>query len=1459
MAKARRAKKSKIPKKLLILPAIVIGAGAMTVGLNPNIGKDTAKIIGSNVADYEACDFVKDIFTQGNTKYLPIRLDDHEDRLTRQDLINEFNARGLSVKSISYDKEPIINGTTVTTTDDNVYTILIYGDVNCDGVVNVLDAQKIVQHLLYGNGYELTGIKRLAANVDDYKNDVINVRDSQKIIQFIVSNRRLMEELPVSDIQMDNEKPVIHITGESNITMRVFDEYDLKSGVTVTDNLQYLDPNIKSRLEIDKGDFDPNKPGKYTITYNVSDAKGNRADPVTRTIEVVDYIKELELEKGSDFNTEYTDGEKISLDGLTVYEVLAWAGKQETPIDNNKISITPDKASIDKQEFTISYGGASKVIPITVTKNVAIITLNRYLNEDANGTALVRCGTEYIEPGFTAVDKYDGTYEYPDVNPENKFQVSIVITDDSTGNVISRIPSDKAGTYTITYTVTNSQGNPNKKIRKVKMVDYIVSARIDASGVTKTNYIDGETLSFEGIKVYANYASNPSVEKEITASLSSDLADNKAVYDRIYTGNNRNKAVKISCSVFDGVEDTIQCQDTIYINITKQFETIVNIISVPNEIELYKRTRIARLESGTDEAEIDVNVLKAKNPLNNILNKQVVNKNGDTSFVEFEKTADGYVDVYMTAVAPANTAVDGGTYVATIIPPIGDTQKLTLNVKTKENNSLNYIDIGDLTYLDGSEVRRFTAGQTVQADLKFYHNYEYVNKSGVNRFDKVEISEVTASQLSSVQVVEKANNNPVSGINSYFMSGDKKVSNTNFPSAKVERIQIEAGAVPAATRNGLPIQIEVTDADNNHTFLNKITNPNEPLKIFAESPIKVDIGNSNPNMTLSLANIGRTEEGYTVKPIGNECYTILPVERYEEYYRQEDGNLDAFAGNFSVSISKNSSSVSSSYVKLIGITADGHTVDKDNTTDPITSIGIAIANVAGASNVEDTLENSVITLSYTGATDTKTVNVKIVRKALSTLVLEDTTSGKGESYSDIVLGKVKAGPREQGLTSENVIGYEISKQGSNNTWDIRATATNSTYEKYYDSPDGKVGMSTKTQDGIAELTFWAKEVGKYSVTPYVLSSTGNKIKLNGSLTADVSENTDVTNVALKYNGNVQSEVSGKIELAEVNINLKQKYDVIFYHQYYRNGSPIENRQIEGVVYDRVVVDIIEDIADYSKHLTVNLVSTSNNQDVIIDPSTASGGSINSLLIKKLQVLVEKPENDTGLSDTAEFKLKITNSDKSNVKELTKTVKVNVGPEVVADTIVVGNDTASKAEDITLYVTEPPTGTNNIYSETVTLENGTSKKIYYTLVPIKATYGSGSNKVDMVLTANDIKDELQAEDAIGKVAFIDNVNESSSEDDNIFKTNSCIWIKSFNDEKKPVAGESEAKYIGITVNPNKIGVIEDSEPGGWVPPMGTWAKLTTINVYHYKEVGADKSLVYKFNVNIHRKENQILTD
>lgn len=79
----------------------------------------------------------------------------------------------------------------------------------------------------------------------------------------------------------DTTAPVITLTGASTINLEVGDAYN-ELGATATDN---VDGNLTSSIVI-TGTVNTNSAGTYTKYYNVSDASGNAANQVTRTINV---------------------------------------------------------------------------------------------------------------------------------------------------------------------------------------------------------------------------------------------------------------------------------------------------------------------------------------------------------------------------------------------------------------------------------------------------------------------------------------------------------------------------------------------------------------------------------------------------------------------------------------------------------------------------------------------------------------------------------------------------------------------------------------------------------------------------------------------------------------------------------------------------------------------------------------------------------------------------------------------------------------------------------------------------------------------------------------------------------------------------------------------------------------------------------------------------------------------
>ena len=75
--------------------------------------------------------------------------------------------------------------------------------------------------------------------------------------------------------------PVITLEGANPQSIELGTDYS-ELGATATDN---IDGDITNNIVIDASNVDVDTVGDYTVTYNVSDAAGNPADEVTRTVQ----------------------------------------------------------------------------------------------------------------------------------------------------------------------------------------------------------------------------------------------------------------------------------------------------------------------------------------------------------------------------------------------------------------------------------------------------------------------------------------------------------------------------------------------------------------------------------------------------------------------------------------------------------------------------------------------------------------------------------------------------------------------------------------------------------------------------------------------------------------------------------------------------------------------------------------------------------------------------------------------------------------------------------------------------------------------------------------------------------------------------------------------------------------------------------------------------------------------
>jgi|GEM_PF-2305407 len=86
-----------------------------------------------------------------------------------------------------------------------------------------------------------------------------------------------------ADKPIDTTRPTITLLGENPVTITQGTSYT-DAGATATDN---VDGNLTDNIVMDDGGLDTAVVGTYTITYNVSDAAGNAADQISRTVRVV--------------------------------------------------------------------------------------------------------------------------------------------------------------------------------------------------------------------------------------------------------------------------------------------------------------------------------------------------------------------------------------------------------------------------------------------------------------------------------------------------------------------------------------------------------------------------------------------------------------------------------------------------------------------------------------------------------------------------------------------------------------------------------------------------------------------------------------------------------------------------------------------------------------------------------------------------------------------------------------------------------------------------------------------------------------------------------------------------------------------------------------------------------------------------------------------------------------------
>jgi hypothetical protein len=316
---------------------------------------------------------------------------------------------------------------------------------------------------------------------------------------------------------VDTTRPTITINGSSSITLEQGQTY-VEQGATIKDN---YDQNLTARIT---GSINTNTVGTYTITYNATDSSNNSAIPVTRTIqvvakEVVDTIPPVITLNGSssinhNVGTTFTDPAATALDN------------KDGAIN---VSVTGSVNTAVLGSYTIRYratdqaGNSSEIIRYinVVDTTPPVITLN------GASTITLEVGSVFTDPGSTVNDNY-----------------STNLTASVTGSVNRNL----IGTYTLTYSASDSSGNnATQRTRTVNVVD-TTRPVITLNGAASITVTEGETFTDPGVTVTDNYTQN--IQASVTGAVNTSVPGTYTLtYNAVDSSNNQAVAVTRSIIV----------------------------------------------------------------------------------------------------------------------------------------------------------------------------------------------------------------------------------------------------------------------------------------------------------------------------------------------------------------------------------------------------------------------------------------------------------------------------------------------------------------------------------------------------------------------------------------------------------------------------------------------------------------------------------------------------------------------------------------------------------------------------------------------------------------------------------------------------------------------------------------------------------------------------------------------
>ncbi|WP_323787370.1 immunoglobulin-like domain-containing protein [Psychroserpens sp.] len=282
----------------------------------------------------------------------------------------------------------------------------------------------------------------------------------------------------------DIEAPVITLNGASTINLNVGDIYN-EQGATATDN---VDGNLTSSIIIGGDTVNTSAGGTYVVTYNVSDAAGNNATEVTRTVNVIPDTTAPVITLVGSASISLQLGDSYSDAGATASDNID--GDLTSSIVVGGDTVDTNTVGAYTITYNVSDAAGNNAAEVTRTVTVNPDTIAPVITLIGASTVNLNVGDTYNEQGATATDNLDGD-----------LTSSIVTT--GTVNTAS------AGTYFVNYNVSDSSGNAANQVTRTVVVSADTTPPVIVLvGSSTINLLVGDTYNEQGATATDNIDGN---------------------------------------------------------------------------------------------------------------------------------------------------------------------------------------------------------------------------------------------------------------------------------------------------------------------------------------------------------------------------------------------------------------------------------------------------------------------------------------------------------------------------------------------------------------------------------------------------------------------------------------------------------------------------------------------------------------------------------------------------------------------------------------------------------------------------------------------------------------------------------------------------------------------------------------------------------------------------------------